>query len=505
MTQRWLAALCAMANNVARLKGKQSMEHTQIVAARVIQNLERQLGAVRYEMRVWYEAAGDRLKSHSRQLEEVKVWTEALLPESLDSLRALRAGPGFFEATYRTQAVISAALEVWEYYRDRFEIYFGPLAHYQAWIAGAEWVAADCYQLAMRRAKQLGLDIPSQRITSPLMQLATAQQGLPQSEEQLLVSSPYTLPRQFAPVPIIVLPATLMANSWGFLVLHHEVGHDVLADLGWHDKALAVHGWTVVQPQLLKQGVGIDRAARWVCWMSELYADCFALLLAGPAFVGYMIETLALPRAVVIKQSATSIYPAPYLRIHILLKILESYGSKRPGSPKPNPKVQQAYQRLASAYREMWESLYNPDGDLNATFADYFDDIEPVIATLLDAPFFKTTSGEAVPFRALCAYGPAEHGLVTRVAGDLALENSQGVKEQITPCLLASAARLAFEKIAASAAPERLDVLHQHVLDAVETYKPSPTLKAHGAEDAQRVQTLAVKFREALLRSMVKP
>lgn len=484
------------------------MDSTFMVADRVIQNLERQLEALRYEMCVWLEHADGQLKDHARQLAEVRIWTDALLPKSLDKLRALRGEDSFFQKSFALQALISGVLEVWEFYRDRFEIHFGPLTQYQAWISGAEWVAADCYQSAMRRAKRLNLAIATPRSTSPLLQLES-QSALPQSVAHVRIASPVTLPRQFAPVPIIVLPANLMANSWGYLSLHHEVGHDVMADLGWGDPAVAEYGLLTLKPQLESQGIPAARVMHWLGWLSELYADFFALWLGGPAFVGYMLETLALPKVEVQRQTANpSRYPALFLRIHILLEVLKTYELKRPGPPKSSSKTHTDYQNRACGYLETWRGLYDTDGALSAVFEGFLGDIAKVLPLLIDTPMLRTTNGTAIPFRNLCAYGPSEHGVVTRVANDLARKDSQGVKEAIAPRLVASAARLAFEQLMAEGlangvlAP-RLEALHGHVLEAVKTNKPASSLKAYGTEDELRIHRLADHFREALLKAHV--
>ncbi|OQA23201.1 MAG: hypothetical protein BWY63_00386 [Chloroflexi bacterium ADurb.Bin360] len=485
------------------------MEHTQRLVERIIHNLDRQLGALRYEMRIWQEHAQDHLKDHAHQLEEVRLWTEALLPESLDELRSLHGAPAFFEKSYELQALISGVLEVWEYYRDRFELNFGPLTRYQAWISGAEWVAADCYQTAMEHARQLDLEISTPRSTSPLLQLES-QGGLPQSVANLRMTSPVTLPRQFAPVPIIVLPANLMANSWGFLALHHEVGHDVMADLGWSDAALAEYGMVVLKPRLAAAGVPPERALHWCGWLSELYADFFALWLVGPAFAGYMLETLALPKVEVQRRSERpSRYPAPFLRIHILLKVLESHKLKGSGSSRTSSKSRADYQKRVQGYLETWKALYDADDALSAAFAGFLEDLQTALPLLLDTPMLKAPFGEKIPFRDLCLYGLSEHDVVTRAAGDWAREPAQGTAVQIAPRLIAGAARFAFEELftagAADADPSvRLETLQNTVLEAIQKNKPSLTLKAFDAELGTRSQALAARFREALLEAYTR-
>ncbi|MBN1920268.1 MAG: hypothetical protein JW892_03415 [Anaerolineae bacterium] len=482
------------------------MEHTQGLVERIIHNLDRQLGALRYEMRTWQEQAQEHLKDHARQIEDVRLWTEALLPESLAELRSLGGAPAFFEKSYELQALISGVLEVWEYYRDRFELNFGPLTRYQTWISGAEWIAADCYQTAMEHARQLDLKISTPRSNSPLLQLES-QSGLPQSVANLRITSPVTLPRQFAPVPIIVLPANLMANSWGFLALHHEVGHDVMADLGWHDGALAEYGMVVLKPRLDAQGVPPERALHWCGWLSELYADFFALWLAGPAFVGYMLETLALPKAEVQGRSGRpSRYPAPFLRIHILLKILESHKLKGSGSSRTSSKSRADFQKRVQGYWETWKTLYDADNALSTAFAGFLGDLETVLPLLVDTPMFTAAFGEKVPFRDLCLYSLPEHDVVTRVASGWAREPAQVAQAPIAPRLIASATRFAFEELFAAGTapadlPARLETLQGVVLEAVQKNKPSPTLKVFDVEAGPRFQALAERFRTALLEA----
>jgi hypothetical protein len=465
---------------------------------------------LRYEIGTW-TADREELQHHSGQIAEVQAWAEALLPDVADQLGEATARPEFFADALELQVAISGVREVIEYYRDRFELYYSPLETYRGWIAGAEWVAADCYQSAMRRAQRLGIRVAVPRMTSPLMQPSTSQEK-PRQPRELDVTVPYTLPRRFAPIPIIVLPAPLMANAWGFLAIHHEVGHDVLADLGWPEGSLKAQGYGVVQRALLAKGVEQDRARRWAEWLPELTADFFAVLSAGPAFVGYLMEVLALPHDLATRLPQISNYPSPYLRVHILARFVETL--EEGGFLERPRRGEGSCCELAARYRALWEALYNPDGALDKLYGPYLNDIDAYLDLAVDEPFLQVEGGQKEPLRALGTYDRRAHRDVTLVARDLVGDGvtpgNGGVHQKIAPRLLPPAAQLALEALTATdPSPaqlgEFLEAMHATVLEAIEENRPSATLKAFGAEEQARAQNLAQRFREALLASVNQP
>jgi hypothetical protein len=69
--------------------------------------------------------------------------------------------------------------------------------------------------------------------------------------------------------------------------LHHEVGHDIEADLKL--RLVLQHS---LQETLSNSGVGLDRIETWLKWEGEIFADLCALRLAGPVFADALMHFL---------------------------------------------------------------------------------------------------------------------------------------------------------------------------------------------------------------------
>lgn len=510
------------------------MPPERLVPSWIVHSLARQVAAIHDEMAQWTAKRHEELRAHARQIDRVRLWTDALaLQRDLDSLAVAGAlqdddAAGFLEAAFQLQTLVSGAREVWEFYRDRFELIYSPLTHYEAWIEGAEWVAADIYRTAILNASRTGLEIDLERWEAPLLQLST--------ESATLISTPVTRARgtriargsQSYPTPIIVLPADLMASAWGFLAIHHEVGHDIDADLAaaieaadpaighlsavTKDLILRENGAPFLQ-MLVDRGIPPARAGMWTVWVPELFADFFALLSAGPAFAAYMMDALSLPRGAVFRQQYAPpyTYPSPYLRCHILIRFVETLENG-------------AYAQLAADYRERWDGIYarghDPDQPMEAYLAqtgivpehvdgylaEDFSDIDAFIAALVDTPFYVSDSGRAVALRDLGAYSAREHRWLERiVAQQLMPASSPGVTGRLAPRLAPAAARFAFEGVIASAASDMspaaladaLERLNTLTLRAIETNRPGDVLVEEGEERAaERLQLRANRFRQ---------
>ena len=542
-----------------------------ILRTRIHLSLDREVNTIYREMDDWKAECDNskisELNKHKRQLERIRGWTNSLaLRQAVDELASL-SPDDFPRKTLALQTLVAGAREAWEFYRDRFGLYFMPLRNYKQWIAGAEWVAADCYKTAMRSA-QLHRLLPdaSEIPDSPLMQLENA------LTPQKGPSMPLVPARKlYYPIRIIILPADLLANSWGFLAIHHEVGHVVDGDLAEHlhlpghdnlKRISAIIADKLVEllcQRKIEGVVGKDRVCQWQLWTPELFADFFAILSAGPAFVGHMIDTLALAPAEVFKMLRD--YPPHYLRVLLLVRFVETMEDRaaRRAGRKRREAVHKAYGQCADGYRRQWRALYTDDKSEDMDFETYLnlkqyshlpsldaylrqDEMDAVIEGIVDTTFAQAYSGREVTLRDLGTFDSSDFDRIKKlVDNDLAKPHVTDYRVELVPRLAPrlapSAARLAFEQLTSEQSKEklpleelsqrleelrkRIEQLNEQILSIIDGDKEiidgdkeivsgkEIVLGDEGAESAVKsrgeeviLQARAQRFREAVLQSL---
>jgi len=123
----------------------------------------------------------------------------------------------------------------------------------------------------------------------------------------------YTLPSEYSrPIHLIAVPHSSIQNIWNWLVLPHELGHDMFIDIrqlanelehlvvkALEPYALSV-GWVNVprwEPAInqvrweLIDGTQLIREL-WTEWVFELFPDLLATLMCGPAYLMQLQEIL---------------------------------------------------------------------------------------------------------------------------------------------------------------------------------------------------------------------
>ena len=112
------------------------------------------------------------------------------------------------------------------------------------------------------------------------------------------------------PIPVIELPWDHLGSAWEYLSLHHEVGHDIEADL-----ALRPTLQSTLRQKLAAGNVAQPKIDAWLNWQGEVFADLCAIRLAGPAFVDAHAQLLLLPPLSVKKYDVKDPHPTPFVRI----------------------------------------------------------------------------------------------------------------------------------------------------------------------------------------------
>ena len=135
------------------------------------------------------------------------------------------------------------------------------------WVA--DTVAWDCYRPVLEAAA--GEDIlPKSQFREPPLTYLTAEFSL---ATWVRGSRPhdgrdYNLGTANLPIPVVELPWDHVENVWEFLTLHHEVGHDLEADL-----KLRPVLQSTLQSLLIHAHVPPERILVWARWQDEIFAD----------------------------------------------------------------------------------------------------------------------------------------------------------------------------------------------------------------------------------------
>ena len=158
------------------------------------------------------------------------------------------------------------------------------------------------------------------------------------------------------PFPLVGVPWYQAGFLPGALTIAHEVGHAVEADCGLTEAISVAIDDAVTDP---------ERRKDWLSWASEIFADTYGCLCAGPAFAYSLADTLAADRATV-NSSKDPGYPPRSLRImlncamieklamELLLKNFASSGRRsirRLTTGQPMSRISIRSRRLSCTYR----------------------------------------------------------------------------------------------------------------------------------------------------------
>jgi hypothetical protein len=126
------------------------------------------------------------------------------------------------------------------------------------------------------------------------------------------------------PIPVIGVPWYQASHLPDLPVVAHETGHTVESDFGLQDAVKLT-----IASRLSEEGRP-ERSDHWKAWSHEVFADLWGCLTLGPAFVGSLMDFLALGRNVVENETATEEgkYPTAHLRMLLCFEALEKLDFK---------------------------------------------------------------------------------------------------------------------------------------------------------------------------------
>jgi hypothetical protein len=252
------------------------------------------------------------------------------------------------------------------------------------------------------------------------------------------------------PVPVVALPDAARAEPWTLVLLGHEVGHHLQYDLRARYGLVAAVRREVTAAAAGPPGTdgSGDEGARWGRWSQELFADLAGLTTMGPASLAALLP-YELGSESWLLGDRRDTYPPPVVRIATLVAMGSRLGldcrrelggydpavwvARRDDDRHPDERdsARADLSRAARVADALVSAVVTADGPAHqCTLAD--------LAMFRAENFRSYGRVEARAEHLLADGGPAEEGLAT-------------VRE------LTSAAMVAWQRLARSAAPDRLD------------------------------------------------
>jgi hypothetical protein len=314
--------------------------------------------------------------------------------------------------------------QLWDFFRDKLDLRFSPTFKEVLWVA--DTVAWNCYRPVLDLAADLGIIIRTELREPPLTYLtaefspATWVRGSRPEDGRN-----YQWGSSKIPIPVIELPWDHVENIWEFMTLHHEVAHDLEADLKLR-KPLAASLETVLKAA----GVPGDRVQQWLTWQGEVFADLVGLQLGGPAFAETLMHLLLLPKGMVTTFAPEDPHPTHYPRILMNAVYIPTMISNH-----------QVLADHGTQIADRWEAIYGKQPQ----FTELSGDFPLVFQALMDTPL-PVLQGKSV--RHLMPYTAADDQRIRNAVGYLLTGMNQPAKLEPRHCV--GAARLAVTQAASA-------------------------------------------------------
>lgn len=397
------------------------------------EELRRQVAALPKEIEAWKVETTQKLdmQAHFSQLEALDVLMTGYvsrLETLLGELKALTEAEPFTAKAYELVEALIKSQKVWDFFREKLELRRSATFREPLWVA--DTVAWDCYVPVMERAADEGIIAKSKLREPPLTYLtaelspATFARGAREFESVNPKQGTVRLP-----IPIIELPWDHAPNLWGFTSIHHEVGHDIEADLKLRP-LLKLN----LETTLSGKNVPQERIDRWEMWMPEVFADLVGLQLAGPAFTESLLNLLWLPAAMVTSLNPQDEHPTPYVRILMNTAYIRTLVADAP-----------LLAGHADEIEQRWLGIYGAQ----PKFQPYLDDFANVFKALMDTPL-QALKGNSV--RALMPYTKGDDTRIRDAVNYLLTGDHAPAARSLNPRHCVCIAQLAVKEAARQAA-----------------------------------------------------
>jgi hypothetical protein len=449
--------------------------------------LQRRSDALPNEVNEWVNRTRQEIdyNSHFSQMQAIKIMMDVMLSRQktlLENVDSTTETAGLQRILFDLIREIIKAQGIWDFFRDMLELRMYPSLKEP--LAIADTVAWDCYRPVLNKANEFGI-LSHDRFREPPLVYLTAEfspatwvRGSAPNDQRPQNPTFFLGDRRTKlPIPVIEIPWDHVVNLWEFLSLHHEVGHDIEADLGLRNVLL-----NSLAQQLAQAGVPESRIILWQKWEAEIFADLIGLLLAGPAFAYSMVNLLLLPPMLVTTYNPDDPHPSHYVRIFINTAFIKTLLQENSAVIKDAQNIEDSWIQLYGDIQQL--GIYRVD--------ELKSDFDIVFKALIDTKF-EALKGhsvrEVIPFT-------KQDDLSIRAATEF-LITGQNRPAHIRPRHIISSARLAVDRIMSQASDQstRLNELNKRTAELVKA-NTEPGLRA--AEDSQKHRAFIVSLTEAL-------
>src|SRR5918995_1590836 len=207
------------------------------------EELRRRVEALPNEVRKWQDRTQVDLDSnlHFSQLQAIGILVDTFTKQQralLEKIHPAGDAAAFQDAAFELVKSIIRSQRVWDFFRDKLDLHNSPTFKEVLWVA--DTVAWDCYRPVLDGAVDMGI-LERATLREPPLTYLTAEfspatwiRGSRPTD-----GSDYPLGTSRLPIPVVELPWDHVENVWEFMSLHHEVGHDLEADLKLRDALVA--------------------------------------------------------------------------------------------------------------------------------------------------------------------------------------------------------------------------------------------------------------------------
>jgi hypothetical protein len=353
--------------------------------------LKQKLQSLELEFEMWRirSEPGQPFEKHHTQIRRITHQMDGyreIIQEKLQS--AIGKADEFLEENLKLQKQILELHRIWEFFRSKFVL--RSLPWFSDYLVAADEFAWKCYRAAQEKVS--AQHVAPEAIKEPPLVFFNGGSS-PFSMRRKLVYQAEEVPREALqtvkffellkdlPIPLIGIPWFQIQYLPDALVIGHEVGHIVRHDLRLQatTEALLVQG--------MKNGkVAEERQTAWFAWLDEMFADIYGNLATGPAFVGSLIDFVAMDKNDVMQEQPSSLnwgtYPTVYLRVLLNLQVLRMRGFKSESD------------QMEAEWKAMFDSHAMPE---------FVDDIEKIVESLVSGQYAEF--GDA-PLTSVLSFSP---------------------------------------------------------------------------------------------------
>jgi hypothetical protein len=188
---------------------------------------------------------------------------------------------------------------------------------YHQKLAALDAIVRDLYLPSVKIAHQRGL-LPREALSrTPLPYIVDAADGACIWRQHAQAAAAVGRP---IPINLLAVPRERLDDPWNLVAIAHEVGIQL-----YHDLQLGYECSHKLLRESPNANVSSQTAPLWSRWHEMLFADVFATLRLGPAYVSGMIEMMGAQPGAAVAWSNDSTPPA-YIRWHVMLQTLQLLG-----------------------------------------------------------------------------------------------------------------------------------------------------------------------------------